>query len=289
VNQVMGVYAIINEINGNRYIGSSCDIGRRWAEHATALEHGYHHNKYLQRAYKKYGKNAFKFVLIETAGSVEQLQNAEDWFLKTLKPEYNMTLGVVGTFGYHHTEESKAKMSVAKQGVNHPYFGKKRPAIVCQRISDGQRGKKLTPEQCKAISERNKGKRQFEHMKPIYQFDLQGNLIGLYVGLGAAAIATGLDKRNISKAANNPGLRCGNFMWGHTIDAINKPYVEKSAPKPVEQYTKDELLIAKFASTSEASRITGVHYDQISGCARKIKHYHTAGGFIWRYADEAVA
>lgn len=288
MNPVMGVYAIVNQVNGNRYIGSSNDIGRRWAEHATALEHEYHHSQYLQRAYKKYGKDAFKFVLIEAAETIEQLQKAEDWFLKTLKPEYNMTLGVVGTYGYHHTKEAKDKMSVAKKGANHPYFGKKRPAIVCQRISDGQRGKVLTLEQRKAISDRNTGKRQFEHMKPIYQFDLQGNFIGTHIGLGAAADATGLDKRNISKAANNPGTRCGNFMWGHTIDAINTPYEEKSAPKPVEQYTKNGLLIARFESTSEASRTTGIRYDQISGCAKRIKHFNTAGGFIWRYANEAT-
>jgi group I intron endonuclease len=285
MNPVMGVYAIVNEVNGNRYIGSSIDIGRRWVEHAVALENKRHHSQHLQRAYSKYGKDAFKFVLIETVDSADQLRQAEDWFLKTVKPEYNMTTGAVGVMGYRHTEEAKARMSASRSGEHHRCFGMKRSEIFGVDSSELQRGVKFTPERCKALSDIKRGKSQIKHRKQLFQFDLLGNLIGVFDRLSEASESTGICAGNISKAANKPGSRCGNFMWGHSADSICGPY-KHSMSLPVEQRTKDGELVAKFNSLGEASRLTGICLEQVVNCARGLR-YKTAGGFTWCYADKA--
>lgn len=41
-----------------------------------------------------------------------------------------------------------------------------------------------------------------------------------------------------------------------------------------------------FFSGVEAEKITGVDKCTISSCCRKRPHYHTAGGYHWRFADE---
>jgi predicted GIY-YIG superfamily endonuclease len=61
MNKICGIYYIINKINKKTYIGSSCDIKRRWRHHRQNLNQGIHHCVYLQRAWNKYGKNNFIF------------------------------------------------------------------------------------------------------------------------------------------------------------------------------------------------------------------------------------
>lgn len=60
------VYRIINTLNNKVYIGSTIDSERRESEHFSQLENGVHINIHLQRAYDKYGKNAFIFDVIES-------------------------------------------------------------------------------------------------------------------------------------------------------------------------------------------------------------------------------
>jgi group I intron endonuclease len=63
----MGViYSIVNKINNATYIGSAIGNGNsRWIRHKKDLKAGVHHSQYLQRAYNKYGKENFKFIILE--------------------------------------------------------------------------------------------------------------------------------------------------------------------------------------------------------------------------------
>ena len=53
----------------------------------------------------------------------------------------------------------------------------------------------------------------------------------------------------------------------------------KKLEKPVVQYTKDMVVVAKYKSAIDAFRITGIRH--IHSCAKGNRK--TAGGFIWRY------
>lgn len=56
---------------------------------------------------------------------------------------------------------------------------------------------------------------------------------------------------------------------------------------PVEQYTLNGVYIAEYPSIKEAERQTGIACGQIGACCRRKPHYNTAGGFIWKYKEEA--
>ena len=83
-NKIHGIYSISNKINGKSYIGSSCDIIRRWRHHKQNLNKGIHHCIYLQRAWNKYGKNNFVFH-IEAKCTKDNLISLEQSFLDKAK------------------------------------------------------------------------------------------------------------------------------------------------------------------------------------------------------------
>ena len=80
-----GVYKIVNIINGKIYIGSSKDIDRRWNEHIRVLELNTHNNQHLQNAWNKYGRNNFKFEVIEQCDEDKQFER-EQYYIDLYSP-----------------------------------------------------------------------------------------------------------------------------------------------------------------------------------------------------------
>jgi len=64
-NVINGVYKISNMINNKVYIGESFNIKRRWKEHIQELINNSHYSLELQKDYNTYGKDNFKFEVLE--------------------------------------------------------------------------------------------------------------------------------------------------------------------------------------------------------------------------------
>ena len=62
MNDISGIYCIENIINNKKYIGQSKHINERWLKHISELNHGYHHNDYLQKSWNKYGKDNINII-----------------------------------------------------------------------------------------------------------------------------------------------------------------------------------------------------------------------------------
>jgi hypothetical protein len=93
----VGIYCIENIINHKKYIGLSRNIEQRWNEHRSKLRRGKHVNICLQRAWNKYGEDAFRFYILELCDS-EVLSKREEYYItkeRTLSHEfgYNLTNG----------------------------------------------------------------------------------------------------------------------------------------------------------------------------------------------------
>lgn len=61
------IYRISRVGTQDGYVGSSVQLSQRWAYHRTSLRKGVHHCRHLQRAWNKYGEDAFDFAILETA------------------------------------------------------------------------------------------------------------------------------------------------------------------------------------------------------------------------------
>src|SRR6266566_206763 len=81
-----GVYRITCTANSRFYIGSAIDLRKRCNEHFYALRNNQHHSITLQRAWNKYGPDAFVFEIIEIVLIPDLLTAREQRCLDTLKP-----------------------------------------------------------------------------------------------------------------------------------------------------------------------------------------------------------
>jgi hypothetical protein len=81
-----GVYCIYNTVNGKFYIGSTVNFYKRYRQHIIDLKRKKHHSIYLQRAFDKYGLDAFEFKTIEIVDDCNLLRSKEQTYLFSLNP-----------------------------------------------------------------------------------------------------------------------------------------------------------------------------------------------------------
>lgn len=105
-----GIYEIRNKVTGHRYIGSSIDVRNRKYQHWLRLRRGTHHSTYLQRAWDKWGEDAFEFQTIEEVPDVTKLVEREQYWIETVHPCYNMNPLASSNLGLKTTEVTKARL-----------------------------------------------------------------------------------------------------------------------------------------------------------------------------------
>lgn len=160
--RTVGIYKITCIPTQKIYIGSSIDIHHRWEQHRTHLKTGHHNNKYLLRSYEKYGKESFKWEVIEEC-TEDVLWEREQYYLDTLQPfdekGYNSARVVKAPMtGRKHTLEDRQRMSVIQKARNYKHTeewkranslrhkGKKRPLDSIEKGAAKLRGRPKTEE-----------------------------------------------------------------------------------------------------------------------------------------------
>jgi group I intron endonuclease len=174
--RIQGIYRILNLVTGLFYIGSAATILSRWANHKSRLKKNTHDNIYLQRAWNKYGEEAFKFEVIEEIQDENQLIQREQFYLDTfqcfadLGKGYNILKEAGHTVGFKFSEETKALWSKQRTGRKHTEEAKEliRKHALQYRHSE---------ESKKRISESNMGKHNIseDRRQKIKEFQLSKN------------------------------------------------------------------------------------------------------------------
>ena len=138
-----GVYQIINTINDKCYIGSSCNINKRWSAHKGMLRAGNHDNPHLQRAWDKYGEDNFEFEIVCSCPKDQTLEFEQE-FLDVRQPEYNIA----------NCAEASARGRVPwNKGKSLPPLSEETK----RKISESSMGHIVSPETRGKLSEANKG------------------------------------------------------------------------------------------------------------------------------------
>ena len=86
--KIIGIYKITNTVTGDFYIGSSKDVKKRWANHKCQSRWKQYKNNPMYLDMRKYGTDKFVFEVIAVV-EPEELKDAEQKFIETLKPTYN--------------------------------------------------------------------------------------------------------------------------------------------------------------------------------------------------------
>jgi len=144
-----GIYGFICNKDDKMYIGSSVSLSDRFNKHLD----GSRSNIILQRAIKAHSLSNFKFVIFEFCDN-DKLISREDFYLKTLGPEYNIMTEAGSSLNYEHTPEAKLLMS----GENHHSFNKPRSEEVREKISETMKDRSLSDSHRVNISESLKDK-----------------------------------------------------------------------------------------------------------------------------------
>lgn len=102
---MQGIY-FIKDKKGRVYVGSSVDIDKRFQRHFRDLEHGNHHNLFLQRAYNKHGKEYFEIGLLEEVTDQSKLFDREQYYIDTVGT-YNMAPACGGDLISNHPNKDE--------------------------------------------------------------------------------------------------------------------------------------------------------------------------------------
>lgn len=114
-----GIYRITCIANGRIYIGSAVNIQSRWRIHLHHLRQNKHHSITMQRAWQKYGEEAFTFEVIELVLAPFLLEREQHW-LDTLQPfsqhGFNTDRIAGSRYGYAPSPETREKLRKANLG-----------------------------------------------------------------------------------------------------------------------------------------------------------------------------
>lgn len=140
---VSGVYMIVNRVSGKVYVGSAAgSLRKRAVNHKSELNQQVHPNVHLQRAWNKYGAEAFEFVVLRKCKPENCLRWEQHWIdkLDAFRTGYNRNPKAGSRLGTKHTEETKLKMRLVK-------LGKKMSPESRAKMSAARMGRGWTPSQ----------------------------------------------------------------------------------------------------------------------------------------------
>jgi group I intron endonuclease len=173
-----GIYLIVNTINGKVYVGQAVNIANRIDNHM----HPTSPSRYITRAIRHYGKDAFEILVAERVDNLELLTGREQWWMDALQSYdrergYNLCPASESTRGYKYTSEqiaargaywtperrAKKSADMKEHYENHSYpasgKGPKSPETRA-KISSAKRNQIKSPETRAKISAMQK--RRFE-------------------------------------------------------------------------------------------------------------------------------
>lgn len=175
-----GCYIWNNLFNGKMYVGSSLDLASRISDHLGAPQRS---NILLQRAFKKYGPDNFKLILIIIPDALkESILTLEQYIIDTLRPAYNISPTAESAAGVVRSQAFKSKQRSINIGAGNPMYGR-----------SGSRSPRF------GIKHTEESRVKMGS-KYIYVYDASTNqLISTYLGLREASKMLRMSNNTISK------------------------------------------------------------------------------------------
>jgi len=115
-----GVYCLVNNINGNIYIGSSINLANRMRSYLNNnfLLGKQNSNMPIVKALLKYDQSNFSLLILEYVNPTN-LTSRETYYITAFMPYYNVLKQGYSSLGYKHTEETKELLSELAKNRTH--------------------------------------------------------------------------------------------------------------------------------------------------------------------------
>lgn len=198
-----GIYLILNKVTLDYYIGSASTdrFYARFSNHLIYLRG----SQILKLAARNYKLSNFAFIILElfpeivTRENNKHLIDLEDFYLKSLLPNYNILTEAGSSFGYKHTEMTRLKMSSN-------YSQERR-----DRIGSLNKGKNLSLETIDKLRYKslNRDKLNYseqaklnmkKNSKSVILYNLNKTIYGEYSSIVEAASSIGCSEKTIRRA-----------------------------------------------------------------------------------------
>ena len=202
-----GIYLILNKVTFDYYIGSA-STGRFHARFSNHL-FNFHGSKVVKNAVKKHGISSFAFIVLELFPEIvdkennKKLLDLEDFYLKSLLPNYNILTEAGSSFGYKHNETTRLNMKAN-------YSEERRLAI-----GSLNKGKSFSPSTIEAMK-----KSALNRIKPIYSdksiqnmkknskailvYNMDYTVYGEFPSITEASKSLGCSQKTITRALQTP-------------------------------------------------------------------------------------
>ena len=130
-------------------------------------------------------------------------------------------------------------------------------------------------------------------MRPVNQYDFNGNLLHTYKSIADASKAIGVSTRTMFSICCKSGAHSTHgFIFRYADD--KSPWVNynpdlcrgnEERKRTVEQYDKHGNFIRSYESANEASRITGISRRWIHSICNPERPNKSAHGYVFKYSD----
>lgn len=136
------IYKITNMINGKVYIGQTVDFHRRVIEYRTRNPEKSSSSKYgIMLAIKQYGIDNFRFEIIHTCRSEDELTKMEYYFIEKYKshdPKYGYNSKHLTIDGEACNYQTRLKMSESHKGLKESANTKKKKSKKIIAVNDNE-------------------------------------------------------------------------------------------------------------------------------------------------------
>lgn len=248
------IYKITCTTTDKVYVGQTFNLKQRICYHKTYLKRNVHSNKHLQRAWNKYGKDAFVFEVIEICKSKEEIDEREIYWINF----------------YRSCEDSF--------GFNIQLGGHDRPS---------ERGLLYLKEKGKL---QNKSVTQFnlsgDKVNEFESLKLAAKIVGcssseiMRACKGELCTVKDFQWRYSSNVCKLEPILSRKDQSTQSMILFNK--LTKS--KPIVQKTLSGEFIQEYISIAEATRVNNFkNSSQISNCLRERPYCYSAYGYLWEY------
>lgn len=202
-----GIYLILNKFTLDYYIGSASTgkLHARFSNHLFNLNG----SKVVKNAVKKYGISSFAFMVLELFPEIvdkennKKLLDLEDFYLKSLLPNYNILTEAGSSFGYKHSEITRLKMKANYSEERRMAIGSlNRGKSISLSTIELMRQAALNRTKPLYSSETKRNMKKKSKAILVYNFDY--TVYGEFTSIVDAAKSLGCDKKTIIRALKSP-------------------------------------------------------------------------------------
>jgi len=290
------IYKLIDPTSNEiRYIGLTFnDLKQRLKSHCS--EKSTSHKSNWIKKLKSIGLKPIIESIEENISSYDEVCNREIYWIDKLKSEghplTNMASG--GNKNKKMSDETRKLMSEsAKNRKIKTFLSEKTKKVLSEkskkRFENEEEREKLRISNKKFEDSKTEEQKLkdilMQDCKSVYQYDIDMNLINIYLSINNAAKINNLSHGNISKCCKNKVKMVGGYVWRFEGDLTPVSF-NKGGDKftPIHQYDLDGNFIKEYENIKSASVDFNILTQGIRNvCSGKSK---SAGGYIWKYKSD---